>query len=290
MSTEGEKTPSHMFHVEVMNPEDFEFAAKVTESMGWGLANWDFEFMLRLEPKGCFTLYDDSERIGIATTASYGRVGWFGNLIVRPDKRSKGGGSTLVRHALEYLAHKNVETVGLYSYIDKISFYTKLGFKRDSEFAVLKGKAFPSPTNATISKATTADAEAMAKLDENCFGGRRRKLLEAILTDPDNVTYTSSENQRLFAFVMAKVYDGSADIGPLVCGRTQTDAAVNLLRAILSGLRSRDVSVCVPRKESTVIDLLKQHGFSEVFSVARMFKGPSVSSDCVYFPESLERG
>lgn len=279
-----------MLHVEIMSPEDFEFAINVTDPMGWGLARSDFEFMLKLEPGGCFTLFDDSERAGIATAVSYGKIGWFGNLIVRPDKRKKGGGSILVRHALQYLANNNVKTVGLYAYTDKIPFYTKLGFKANSEFTVLKGKAFPSSPGASLKKATKNDLQAVVRLDENCFGASRERLLDSILADPDNLGYTFSENNRMLAFAMAKVYNGSADLGPLVCERGRTDVAVSLLEAILDDLRSREVSVCVPKKESAIIDMLKEHSFNEAFSVARMFNGTIISNDCVYLAESLERG
>jgi len=279
-----------MFHVEIMTPKDFEFAIKITEPMGWGLAQSDFQFMIKLEPEGCFTLFDDFERIGVATTVSYGEVGWFGNLIIRPDKREKGGGSLLVRHALEYLAKKDVKTVGLYSYIDKIPFYTKLGFKRESEFMVLKGKAFASPTSTSLKKATKSDARAIISLDQDCFGGHRRKLLELILSDPDNIGYTFFENNRLLGFVTAKVYDSSADLGPLECEQGQTNIAMSLLKVTLNELKSREVSVCIPKKETAIISLLKEHGFNEAFSVARMLKGSVVSKDCIYLAESLERG
>lgn len=246
--------------------------------------------MLNLEPEGCFTLLDGQERIGIATTVSYGSVGWFGNLIVRPDKRIRGAGSMLVKHALEYLTRRNVKTVGLYSYTERIPFYQKLGFQNDSEFIALKGKAFTSPMNAELQKATKAHAQAIAKVDEECFGGTRTKLLEIIMADPDNRAYAFSENGKLSAFIMSKVYNGSADVGPLVCEHGQIDVAVQLLKQTLNDLNPREVSVCLSRKESAILDLLKEHGFSESFRVTRMFRGPFVGGDCIYFAESLERG
>ena len=82
-----------MFSARSMSAEDFAFAINITDQMNWDLTEADFAFMLRLEPEGCFVLLDGSEKVGIATTVSFGELGWFGNLIVQNDKRKKGGGS-----------------------------------------------------------------------------------------------------------------------------------------------------------------------------------------------------
>jgi ribosomal protein S18 acetylase RimI-like enzyme len=246
--------------------------------------------MMKLEPEGCFVLFDDSERIGIATTVSFGTVGWFGNLIVGADERKRGGGSLLVRHALKYLTAKNVKTVGLYAYIDKIPFYTKLGFRHDSDFAVLKGKSLPSSASANVREAGKQDLQKIFSFDQTCFGASRKKLLEPILLDPDNFCYVSFENSQLLGFAVTKVYNGWAELGPLMCKPHRSDAAVNLLNSTLSRLRGREVSMSIPERESSVINVMIKSGFSESFRVARMFFGPAVTKDCIYVAESLERG
>jgi predicted N-acetyltransferase YhbS len=279
-----------MFQVKNMSARDFEFAVKITEPMKWGLAEADFEFMIELEPEGSFVLFDDTERIGIATTVSYGKVGWFGNLIVNANKRKKGGGSLLVKHALKYLTGKDVKTVGLYAYIDKIPFYTKLGFKYDSEFTVLKGEGFSSSPAAYVTEAKKQDIKKIIDYDKSCFSACRKKLLEPILLYPSNFCYVSVENGRIAGFAVAKAYGGMAELGPVVCESGRSDMAISLLNATLGRLNSLEVSMCVPRKEKSILDMLKKAGFSESFRVARMFFGLPVANECIYIAESLERG
>ena len=175
-----------MFKIEKMTPDDFEFAVHITDTMNWKMTEDDFEFMLRLEPGGCFVLLDDSEKIGIATAISFGKVGWFGNLIVTETHRNKGAGSQLVRHAVKYLTSEKVETIGLYAYIDKIPFYRKHGFEYDSEFIVLKGKGFSSPVMANLREAKKENTQDIIDLDKACFGGSRKKLLRLVLRDSNN--------------------------------------------------------------------------------------------------------
>ena len=193
-----------MFHVKNMSPADFEFAVSITDQMEWGLAKQDFQFMLELEPKGSFVLLEDTERIGIATTVSYGEVGWFGNLVVNQSKRKSGGGSLLVEHSVKYLTSQHVETIGLYAYTERIPFYRRLGFECDSELIVLKGKGFSSPAKTDVTKISKKDLERVINFDAVCFGASRKKLLEPILLDPDNPCYEYLEDGEISGYAAVK--------------------------------------------------------------------------------------
>jgi GNAT superfamily N-acetyltransferase len=273
-----------------MSAEDFAFAIDITNPMDWGLTKADFEFMLKLEPEGSFVLLDGSEKVGIATTVSFGQVGWFGNLIVRKDERKKGGGSLLVNHALKYLQTKKAKTVGLYAYSDAIPFYTRLGFKYDSDFTVLKGTCASSSVDAHVTVSRRHNLEQIVEFDQNCFGAARRKVLEPILIDPGNFCYVAFEDNRLVGFAVAAVYGKTAEVGPMVCSQKRSDIAISLINAAINRLKGYDVSLCVRKKDVSVIETLMKHGFSESFTVSRMFFGKPITRDCIYAAESLERG
>jgi len=248
-----------MFHIKKMTPEDYKFAARLSNTMNWDAAEEDFEFMAKLEPEGCFVLYSNSVKIGITNTICYDRVGWLGNVIVSEEHRGKGGGSLMVKKAIEYLTHKGVETIGLYSYIDRIPFYARQGFKFDSKFIVLKGKGFSRPSRARIRAANSNDEQAIFDMDRLCFGGSRTRLLQPILHDPTNMCYVCIDGNQLLGFVAVKVSDEASEIGPLVCRRENNDVATDLLVTVLRKLKDCDVSLCVPEKEIGILNLLRQH-------------------------------
>jgi ribosomal protein S18 acetylase RimI-like enzyme len=273
-----------------MLPTDFDFAIQATDRMGWGLRKSDFEFMMELEPEGCFVLFEDSERIGLATTVSYGKIAWFGNLIVNEGRRRRGAGSLLVNHSLEYLKSIGVETVGLYAYLERIAFYQRLGFKPDSRFLVMKGKAFSSPVSADVKRIEKKDIEEIVDFDRSCFGESRRKLLEPVLSDRDNIGYFSVRGGKIIGYSAAKVFRGMGELGPVACEKGQIDIAENLLRATFNGIKGFEASLFVPEKEETLFSILVENGFSQVFKVERMFHGLPVIGDCVMMAESLERG
>jgi GNAT superfamily N-acetyltransferase len=279
-----------MYRVKPMSLDDLEFAVHITDTMNWGMAKEDFEFMMQLESEGCFTLFSNSERIGIATTVSFDKVGWFGNLIINESHRRKGAGSLLVKHSVEYLKRKNVKTIGLYAYMDKIPFYQKLGFRYDSDFVVLKGKGFSSSVEANLQEAREKERRAIIEFDQSCFGASRRKILEPVLLDPNNLCYVSFEAEQPLGYTAAKVYEGIAYLGPLICKHGRSDIAIVLLKAVFNRLDGFEISMCVSKGEVEILDFLIESGFSESFRVARMFYGPSMFRDCIYIAESLERG
>ena len=135
-----------------MTREDYRFAVELTDSMNWNMVESDFEFMMELEKDGCFVAYDDSDRVGISTTITYGKIGWIGNVIVSEKRRKKGFGSLLVEHCLQYLMNQGAESIGLYAYTNRIRFYEKLGFKRNLDFIVLEGKVMGKPHTKTKAK------------------------------------------------------------------------------------------------------------------------------------------
>jgi predicted N-acetyltransferase YhbS len=279
-----------MFHVRIMTEEDLEYAVQLTDTKGWNLIEEDFKFMLNLEPEGCFVLLDNSEKIGIITSISLGRIGWFGNLIVEEKHQRKGAGSLLVHHVIDYLTSNNVEVVGLYSYIDAVPFYERLGFRYDSDFIVLEGKASTSSVEANIRKVKPEDFQKIVEFDSSCLNTSRKKLLEAVFYNANNLCYSSVENGRLLGYIMAKVYEGMAEVGPLICDPERSDIAINLVKTVLNRLEGFDVSICIPKKDSALLDFLTKLGIDERFHVARMFFKPISLKDCLYIAESLERG
>ena len=170
-----------------MRAGDFMFATNLANTMDWNMAPEDFEYMMMLEPQGCFVAFDGSEPIGIATCISFGEVGWFGNLIVKEKYRNKGAGSLLVKHSLNYLQNKGVETIGLYAYPNLVNFYSNLGFKYDEDFSVLSTEELKFQTVRTPLKNGIKKVKAIEKFDRHCFVGDRKKLLESIILEKGNL-------------------------------------------------------------------------------------------------------
>ena len=279
-----------MFQVKPMRVSDFQFATKLANTMDWNMATEDFKFMTSLEPEGCFVAFHGEERVGISTTISFGKVGWFGNLIVKEKYRNMGVGSLLVQHALNYLKSRGVQTIGLYAYPNLIHFYGNLGFNLDEKFSVLHAETLGSLTSEALPSPRKRQIEAIEEFDSRCFGGNRKKLLESIILEEGNLSYFKSKGVEVVGYVAATVNEKMAWVGPLVCRENKVDAAVMLFKAVLADLTGKSVYTVLPKKEAALADMLFSVGFREDFSVSRMFLGQAVAKNCVYVAESLERG
>ncbi len=281
-----------MFRVAKMRAGDFPFAVQLANTMSWSMASEDFKFAVELEPDGCFVLFHGSERVGIATCASFGKVGWFGNLVVTEAYRRRGAGALLVKSAIEYLRSRGAETVGLYAYPQLIKFYRQFGFTPDVDFLVFQGKAVPPATEekAQLQKAKKQDTPAIIDFDSQCFGANRKKLLEPILRGKNNLCYIAIDDHGIAGYCAATVIGEAAGVGPLMCRQNRGDAAVALLQAVLSKLKNHDIFTCTPTEETALLKVLSKAGLQEKFRVTKMFLGTATAKGCTYIPESLERG
>lgn len=276
-----------MFQAKTMQPSDFEYAAKLANTMDWKMAPEDFAYNSSLEPDGCLVLYDGSNLIGVATCISYGKTGWFGNLIIDPANRKKGAGTFLVRQAVKYLQKKGVESIGLYAYPSLVSFYGNIGFVPDIDFSVLHASQLnPIPLEPTP-QITNQDFKKIVELDANCFGGNRERLLNSVILTKGNLSYRIPGED---CYIAAKVYEGMAEVGPLVCPPSRPDIAVKLLKAVLSNLSGSNVYMYMPKNQTILQEYLRSVGFVEKFYLTRMFLARNLSKNCIYIAESLERG
>lgn len=273
-----------------MTPQDFAFAVELTDTMNWDFTEKDFQFMMELEPEGCFIALDGTEKIGVVTAICYGKLGWIGNLLVKPENRLRGTGSSLLKHAIGYLRRKGAKTIGLYSYIETAPFYEKLGFKRDSKYIRFAIQSMFKQTDATaLGEMSEADMADVIKLDGECGFYSREKLLKRILVDSGDLCYVVRKNGKLIGFIMANWY--RREIGPWLCRPGYMKEALSLLRAVLNKMVGIKVHMGVPEERKKILDELKEASFKEEFRVIRMFYGESLGvNSCLLAMESLERG
>jgi GNAT superfamily N-acetyltransferase len=273
-----------------MRAGDFQFATKLANTMDWNMAIEDFQFMTNLEPGGCLVAFNGRERVGISTSISFGRVGWFGNLIVKEKFRNMGVGGLLVKHAVNYLKGRGAQTIGLYAYPNLTRFYRTLGFRLDEDFSVFQADTLGFLTSETLPSVRKQQIKAIEDFDSRFFGGDRKKLLESIILEEGNLGYFKSVGDEIRGYAAATVYEKMAWVGPLICREGNVDVAVTLFKAVLANLTGKSVYTVLPKKEASLADMLFSAGFRKDFSVSRMFLGQAVAKNCIYIAESLERG
>jgi predicted N-acetyltransferase YhbS len=280
-----------MFQIRKMEPKDYPLAAQLANTMNWSMTAQDFVFNSKLEPNGSLSLFENAQLIGAATCISYGKIGWFGNLIVEETHRNKGAGTALLNHAVKYLKNKGTTTIGLYAYPHLNNFYSKAGFKSNSNFAVLKTKKIAIlPQNQKIHQNPNKQhIQKIVEFDRKCFGASRRKLLETILNDKENLCFVYSEKGEIQGYCAAKIYEKTAEVGPLVSLK-DPDLTKLMLQSILSKLAGFEAYMYIQETKKYLIEFAIEAGFKKETQLARMFLGSAAAQDSIFLAESLERG
>jgi ribosomal protein S18 acetylase RimI-like enzyme len=279
-----------MFQVKVMTPADYGFAVELANTMDWGMETEDFRFNQMLEPEGCLILFSNNEPLGIATCISFGKAGWFGNLIVKPEQRKHGAGRILLEHAISHLKGKGVETVGLYAYQHLKEFYGKSGFKADINLIVMHNENVQVSNLNPPKFETHPDFETLASFDRKFFGADRSRLLKSIIEEETNLCLVAMNGDNVDGYILVKAYENMAEVGPLVCNADKPQVAVDLLKAALAKLRGSYVSVYLPENQIMLEQFLIEVGFKKAFSLSRMFLGTPKIQNSIHLAESLERG
>jgi len=273
-----------------MTQKDYPFAVDLANTMNWNMAIEDFEFMATLEPKGCFLLVDQSRRVGIATCIRYKKMGWLGNLIVQKAYRHQGAGSLLAQHAITYLQTQGAESVGLYCEPPLTKFYSRLGFKPDIAFTYLHGTNPPTPNPPKLPKIKPDQLTQITNFDHQHIGENRKKLLQTIIPDPNNLCYYIPEKDKIVGYVAASVCNNAAWVGPLICAPTRYDVASSLIKTVLAQTSNKTIYAAFPKNEPPIRNLFLDLQNTDGFELIRMFFGPSRAKNCIYMAESLERG
>jgi predicted GNAT family N-acyltransferase len=279
-----------MFQVKVMTPTDYGFAVELANTMDWGMETEDFRFNQMLEPEGCLILFSNNEPVGIATCISFGKAGWFGNLIVKPEQRKHGAGRVLLEYAISHLKGKGVETVGLYAYQHLKEFYGKSGFKADKNLIVMHNENVQVSNLNPPKFETHPDFEALASFDRKFFGADRSRLLKSIIEEETNLCLVAMNGDNVDGYILVKAYKNMAEVGPLVCSANKPQVAVDLLKATLAKLEGSYVSVYLPENQTMLEQFLIEVGFKKTFSLSRMFLGTPKIQNSIHLAESLERG
>jgi ribosomal protein S18 acetylase RimI-like enzyme len=272
-----------MLHIRTMQTADIPFAIRLSEQEDWGLTRNDLQRILRLNPLGSFVAYEGSKRLGITTTASYGKhVAWVGHVIVDKRHRGKHIGHRMVEHAVTYLEKTKIQYVALYFFNQHVKFYENLGFVKDRPFLRMKRKA----SNIRYMKSQSLNSRKLTfgqllSADRRAFGADRSRLLRLLIAER-NVSYISfRRNPDSRAYLIVKRFHNMSELGPWVCIKTTKDELRGMLTAALTKTARKPVEVSCLRNNSRALDLLKSHGFNTVMEGYRMYfeVSPNVGDD-----------
>lgn len=263
--------------IRTMCPDDFAALVALTDKEQWHYRVPDFEEMHRLEPEGCFVGVDGDCIVALATTISYGEVGYIGNVVIEKKMRRKGLGQRIMERAGGYLKGTGVSTVRLYSYQHSVKFYEALGFSRDANVLLYlspEGAATESnvakETTRVTSPTTPSNASSIYRFDCDCFGANRSRRLEPSITSPTGRGFVTSASDNIDGYILFSPSSHGVELGPCVC--VDSEAFKELIGAVLS-IASGPAIIAVPAENTAAQGVLEKMGFSQKGFITGMHTG-----------------
>lgn len=261
-----------------MTVDDLDFAVNITHQEGWGYNTEDLHRILRWSPEGCFVMWDDDRRIGMATTLFYGTFGWVGNVVIDKDHRGLGYGKAMTERCTTFVLDKGARGVRLFAYDNTRDFYTHLGFGHEGQVRVFRRSPAtiepPEPRSGFEVKVIEAQhLEAALGLDATAFTGDRKVLLRAVWEADPALCLGLWKDEQLRGALFGKKVLGNIEVGPWVCDLQDLGPAIDLMDTLLSMINC-SVYTASYESQEIVIKALEERGFKQVDRVFCMSLGP----------------
>ena len=254
---------------------DLPLGMKLKELAGWNQLEADWRRFVTLQPDGCFVAEIDGEAAGTATTTQYGeRFGWVGMVLVLPEKRRQGVGTSLLRHCIAYLEGRGVASVKLDATPLGKQLYDTLGFV--DEYPIERKQVAAAPVvqsgRAEAKRMTAGHIAALARYDEPIFGAARAAHLALLLAQNPNGCFVHTDAAgQIDGYVFSRPGANAAQIGPLAANDPATADA--LFRAALSPFAGQPVLVDVPMTHTGPSEIAARYGFQTQRPLTRMYRG-----------------
>lgn len=230
----------------------------LAEGEGWLCDRWEFSFLLQQFPQGCLVLRKEEKAIAYITSIAYGKSGWIGNLVVRPETRRKGMGRAMMQGALSALLHSGVETIWLTASEQGAGLYRKFGFNEIDRINRWTGRAGLSP-----GPLQAIDEEPLLAVDQAGWGERREQLLKAVLNRGTLYSVPGG-------FLCCQKWKDAIQLGPWGC-QSRIEARELLNDALCEGYQK--VFLDVPEANLAAGSLLVQRGLTLAGSSLLMYYG-----------------
>ena len=255
-----------------MTGGDLDFCLEMFRITGWGNTADDVLRMISYEPGGCFVASMDGGDVGMVGSIGYGEVGYLGNLVVRPEHRGRGIGTTLMKRAMEHLLETGVESIRLDAVPKGIPLYERLGFREESPSFRFTGPATVKGSTG-CQRMVERDLPEVSELDLRLFGAPRGRVLRRVHADFHGLCFVALEGPRITGYIMAKEGEGRMRIGPWICEPNKPGIAEKLLHRLMDEVAGSTLWAGVPEGNRGSAEVLERNGFSRGPSSHRMCYG-----------------
>lgn len=251
----------------VLTADDLGFAHSLSRLACWNQTWSDWKRFLSLAPDGCFLAEKGGLAAGTATTTSYGTdLAWIGMVLVHPDFRRQGIGTTLLEGAIRHLREERCVTcIGLDATPEGRPLYEGLGFRAVWGLRRWVREATEEPEKAAENDGSFSDRH--FELDRAVFGADRCELLQSLAAGSFLTVFREDGS-----FGFCREGERANYLGPVTAATPESGIALarDLIQAVPN---DRPLFWDLPDGNEVAGVLAEQCGFRPARVLTRMYLG-----------------
>ncbi|MFA5364248.1 MAG: GNAT family N-acetyltransferase [Candidatus Bathyarchaeia archaeon] len=251
-----------------MTQQEVYTAVNWARQEGWNPGIHDAESFYHADPKGFYAAKINNEIVGTLSIVKYTKdYAFVGFLIVRPDMRGKGIGTTLFNFLEESCKSFNAGLDGVLGMQTK---YELLGFRLAHKNYRYSGVANGKLSNLCM-PISKKDFNKIVAYDAKCFSTTRLEFLSYWLFQKDGHSFMvqNKDTDEICGYgVIRKCFKGHK-IGPLFAGTQEIATAI--LESLMSTVNGEAVFLDVPEPNRSAVELAQRYGMQPVFATVRMY-------------------
>ncbi len=251
--------------------EDVAAGLRLCRAARWNQTERDWRHFLSEPPGGALVAERAGRVIGTVATLRYGPFAWISMVLVDPDARGKGVGSTLLERGLALIPADVAPRLDATPAGEPL--YRKLGFA--DEYALERwyldaGRYSLRPSTAAR-PFDASDWPATLEVDRRAFGASRERLLRRLAADAAEYAWVFDDPTGPRGYLLGRHGHVREHLGPLIA--TDEAAARVLLDTGLEAVAGRAIFIDVPRHQQRFRAYLRAAGFAVERPFLRMYRG-----------------
>ena len=259
-----------------MTIEDLRLGLRLSRQAGWNQTESDWLRFMNTEPEGCFVAELNGYSVGTTTICIFENVAWIAMVLVDKDARGQGVGTKLLKHSLDYLDGRKVETVRLDATRLGQPIYEKLGFVPEYELARFEGIARQGKTGLSITEAVPEFFADMIEYDRQVTGTNREKMLSLLFKEFPQNTFIFTDDDKIEGFITMRPGANAVQIGPCVASM---NAGPALLSDALNRCAGKAVFVDIPTGNVPAVKIAESSGLKIQRRFMRMCRGERIKDN-----------
>jgi len=263
--------------IRTMTETDIPAGMRLKDIAGWNQTEADWRIFLNAGRNGCFVAEVDGIVRGTAATIVYGgRFAWVGMVLVDPEYRGQGIGTTLLNKCIEYLDSIRVPCIKLDATPLGKPIYEKLGFTSEYELErwTLKRRKDDLPDRRQMDPDESMPApllERVLQADREAFGADRSAILRAVDRARPHFTDSVWNMGRMEGYAFGRRGSFADHLGPWIAMDEGTGQRI-LDRFLAQSSRGIVLTDC-SKANPFIRRIVQARGFEYSRPLARMFRG-----------------